>query len=113
MVDDREDTRADAIALGEKVVALLDEGLFTATYKFAVLLGLLDLCLEKISNSGAAPDVITTRELARRVVEIYWPHCLSYQYPRVQGNPAPVPWRPEQVMRRHVHAFGLRPRNRR
>jgi len=37
-----------AIAFAERVIALLDEGAFTATYKFAVLLALLDLCLERL-----------------------------------------------------------------
>jgi hypothetical protein len=70
--------RSDAVALAEKVVALLGEGQFTATYKYAVLLGLMDLCLEKTERDGAAPDVVSTRELAKRVVEIYWPHCVPY-----------------------------------
>jgi hypothetical protein len=78
-------SRSDAIALGEKIVALLGEGQFTATYKFAVLLALLDLCLEKTSASGAAPDVITTRELAERVVATYWPHCIPYVEPQRAG----------------------------
>lgn len=66
------------IALAEKVLALLDEGRFTATYKYAVLLGLMDLCLEKTSRAGRPPDMIVTRELAEKVLEIYWPHCVPY-----------------------------------
>ena len=66
------------IALAEKVLALLDEGRFTATYKYAVLLALIDLCLEKTSRSGEAPDTVVTRELAEKVLEIYWPHCVPY-----------------------------------
>jgi hypothetical protein len=66
------------IALAERVIALLGEGRFTATYKYAVLLGLIDLCLEKTSRTGAAPDMVTTRELATKVVAIYWPHCAPF-----------------------------------
>jgi 5-methylcytosine-specific restriction endonuclease McrA len=77
--------RNDAVALAEKVVALLGEGQFTATYKYAVLLGLMDLCLEKTARDGAAPDVVTTRELAVRVVEIYWPHCVPFHQPDSPG----------------------------
>jgi len=43
------------IRFAEKVLALLDQGTFTATYKYAVLLGLMDLCMEKhhaVSNHG-------------------------------------------------------------
>ena len=39
-----------AIAFAEKLLQLLDQGKRTATYKYAVLLGLLDLCLEKVTE---------------------------------------------------------------
>jgi 5-methylcytosine-specific restriction endonuclease McrA len=70
--------RNDVVALAEKVLALLGEGRYTATYKYAVLLALMDLCLEKTQADGAAPEMVTTRELAERVVAIYWPHCVPY-----------------------------------
>ena len=38
-------------AFGEKLLNLLDEGAFTATYKYAVLLGLIDLCREHSRGS--------------------------------------------------------------
>jgi hypothetical protein len=34
------------IRFAEKVLALLDQGTFTATYKYAVLLGLMDQSME-------------------------------------------------------------------
>lgn len=67
-----------AIAFAEKVLELLDEGRRTATYKFAVLLALIDLCLEQAQATGVAPDVLTTRQVADRIVEIYWPHTLPF-----------------------------------
>ncbi len=67
-----------AIAFGEKLLNLLDEGSFTATYKFAVLLGLLDLCLEHTDRTGAAPESVTTGQLATKVVELYWPHTTPF-----------------------------------
>ncbi len=66
------------IALAEKVLTLLDEGAFTATYKYAVLLGLIDLCLENTTSRGASPDVLTTRQLAEKIVEIYWPQATLF-----------------------------------
>lgn len=66
------------IAFAEKIVELLDAGRYTSTYKYAVLLALIDLCLEGTQRSGAAPDVVTTRQLAERVVELYWPHTLPF-----------------------------------
>jgi len=65
----------DAIGFAERVVALLDEGAFTATYKYAVLLGLLDVVLERTSATGEPPSVVTTRQLAEKVTELYWPQA--------------------------------------
>jgi len=45
------------LALAERILELLDQGRFTATYKYAVL---LDLCLENAARDGAAPDLLTT-----------------------------------------------------
>lgn len=67
-----------AIRFAEKMLALLDEGLFTATYKYAVLLGLLDLALEGVDRHGDPPTMVTTQQLAEKVIEIYWPHAMPY-----------------------------------
>lgn len=40
---------------GEKILNLLDQGRFTSTYKYAVLLALVDLCLENPKPDGSAP----------------------------------------------------------
>jgi 5-methylcytosine-specific restriction endonuclease McrA len=81
----------DAIGFAEKVFELLAETRYTTTYKLAVLLGLMDLCLEKTTRLGGPPDLVTTRELAEKVAEIYWPHTLPYRADRStsvlrQGN---------------------------
>jgi hypothetical protein len=67
-----------AISFAEKILALLDQGRFTATYKYAVLLGLIDLCLEGVSRAGRAPQMVTTHQLAEKVVELYWPHTAPF-----------------------------------
>jgi len=67
-----------AIAFAERLLMLLDEGAFTATYKYAVLLGLIDLCMEGVSAKGVPPTTITTRQLAEKVIELYWPHTVPY-----------------------------------
>jgi HNH endonuclease len=69
----------DVIKFAERMLGLLDRGSFVATYKYAVLLGLMDLCLEGTAQSGSAPSMITTRQLAEKVVEIYWSHTLPYK----------------------------------
>jgi hypothetical protein len=60
-----------AIGFAERVLELLDEGRYTATYKYAVLLALVDVCLERTQASRIPPDVLTTRQLADKIVEIY------------------------------------------
>jgi diadenosine tetraphosphate (Ap4A) HIT family hydrolase len=68
------DAAPDVAAFGERILQLLDEGRFTATYKYAVLLGLTELCLE---HGGGRP-AFTTRQLAEKVVELYWPQTAPY-----------------------------------
>ncbi|MGH7785664.1 MAG: HIT domain-containing protein [Candidatus Binatia bacterium] len=75
------DDRSDA-AFGEKVLQLLDEGLFTATYKFAVLLGLTELCLEHDAAPGASV-AFATRTLAEKVIDLYWPQTVPFVGPAV------------------------------
>lgn len=72
------DLQTGAIDLAEKVLTLLDQGRFTATYKYAVLLGLMDLCLEGTSRAGVPPSMVTTRQLAEKVVELYWPQTMPF-----------------------------------
>lgn len=71
-------TDTDAIAFGEKVLALLDQGAFTATYKYAVLLALIDVCLSSADAHGRPPRLVEPRDLAARVVELYWPQARPY-----------------------------------
>lgn len=74
----RRDDPGRALALAEKVFAILDEGAFSATYKYAVMLALLDLCFEKTTARGEPPQTLTTRELAEKVLALYWPQCVPY-----------------------------------
>ena len=39
----------------EQLLTVLAEGAFTATYKYAVLLALVDLCVEQSTLTGDAP----------------------------------------------------------
>jgi hypothetical protein len=79
------DRSDDAIGFAEKLLVLLDEGSFTATYKFAVILALIDACLEHAQEDGSAPTELTPRQLAERTVELYWPHTGLYP-----GDEGPV-----------------------
>lgn len=68
----------NAITFAERVLALLDQGAFTSTYKFAVLLGLMDLVVEQADSSGLLASVLATRQLAEKIVDVYWFHTLAY-----------------------------------
>ena len=71
-------TLDEPICFAERLLALLEEGSFTATYKFAVLLGLMDLCLEYSNRFGEPPPMVTTRQLAEKVVDLYWSHATPF-----------------------------------
>lgn len=73
------DSPLGTVAFAEKVLALLEEGQRSSTYKFATLLALVELCVEKTKPDGAPPNFVTTRELACKVVEIYWGQAIPYR----------------------------------
>jgi hypothetical protein len=56
---------------------LLAEGLFVASYKFALLHALADLAVLKGDDSGAPLD-IDTREIAAKFIELYWRQCRPF-----------------------------------
>jgi hypothetical protein len=64
----------DALALGEKLLSLLDESARTTTYKPALLLALIDRVQENVDQPR-----VPVRMLAERVIELYWPQTLPYQ----------------------------------
>ena len=72
-------THDDPIRFAERLLALLEEGSFTATYKFAVLLGLMDLCLEHSNRFGEPAPMVTTRQLAEKVIDLYWSHTTPFE----------------------------------
>ena len=56
---------------------LLDEGSFVATYKFALLHAIADLCVAEGDDSGA-PLELSTEDIAERFVELYWPQSVPF-----------------------------------
>src|SRR5215475_8994153 len=56
---------------------LLDEGLFVASYKFALLLALADLSVETGDDSGATLP-INTEAIAEKFVQYYWRQAVPY-----------------------------------
>jgi hypothetical protein len=60
------------------VQRLLAEGLFVASYKFALIHALADLAVLKGEDSGA-PLAIETKDIAAKFVELYWRQCRPFQ----------------------------------
>lgn len=64
-------TDRDQIEFLAKLQRLLAEGGFTASYKFALLLALADIAVEKGDDSGAPMHVALT-DIAEKFVRLYW-----------------------------------------
>lgn len=60
-----------------RIQRILDEGLFTATYKFALLLALAQISIEHGDGSGQ-PLVVGTRTIAEHFVRLYWRQAAPY-----------------------------------
>jgi hypothetical protein len=63
----------DPLLLGQRVVAILETGLRTATYKLATLMALIDQCIENMPERPGDVLRVPIPDLAHRVLEIYWP----------------------------------------
>jgi hypothetical protein len=63
-----------------KLQRLLDEGLFVASYKFALLLALADLSIEAGDDSGR-PLPLTTEQIAGKFIQFYWRQAAPYVAP--------------------------------
>ena len=63
---------ADPLLLGQRVVAILETGLRTATYKLATLMALIEHCIENMPERSDDVLQVPIPDLAHRVLEIYW-----------------------------------------
>jgi hypothetical protein len=66
------DSRADPLLLGQRIVAILETGLRTATYKLATLMALIDYSIEHVPDDADDHLVVPIPDLAHRVLELYW-----------------------------------------
>ncbi len=78
---------ADDVAWAQLLLSVLDEGRRTATYKLAVLLALIDCCVLSTDADGGPQSEISTKDLAKRVVELYWRQVRLYPH---RNGPAGV-----------------------
>src|SRR5215471_9267686 len=71
-------TPEEQVQFLRNIQRLLAEGLFVASYKFALLHALADLAVLKGEDSGAPLD-LSTKDIASRFVELYWQQCRPFQ----------------------------------
>ena len=68
----------DPLLLGQRVVAILETGLRTATYKLATFMALIDHCIENMPERPGDVLRVPIPDLAHRVLEIYWPQVRPF-----------------------------------
>jgi hypothetical protein len=73
----------DGLGFIERVIELLDGAHYTATYKFAVLVALIDCCVEASAEDGEGPSELPARAVAGRVLELFWQHAVPAEARRL------------------------------
>ena len=66
------------VGLSERLLALLDQAAVATTYKYALLLALIDATLRGTDEHGEPPERIPVSTLAQHALELYWPHTDPY-----------------------------------
>ncbi len=79
-------TAEEQIRFLQNVQRILEEGIFTASYKYALLLALADIAVERGDDSGA-PLKVSITEIAEKFVQYYLRQAKPY-HPGVGYDPA-------------------------
>ena len=79
-------TPEEQVLFLRNIQRLLVEGQFTASYKFALLHAIADLCVLKGDDSGAAL-VLDVKDIAEKFIELYWQQCRPIQ---IGGQPTGI-----------------------
>ncbi|SDE20353.1 hypothetical protein SAMN05444580_1126 [Rhodococcus tukisamuensis] len=82
------------MTFAQRLVALLESGRRESTYKLAVVLALIDVCVESSQAADGALHV-PVQELAHRVVSYYWPQVRPYhehgRLAQLKGSGSSIP----------------------
>ena len=81
-------TPEEQVQFLRNIQRLLAEGLFVASYKFALLHALADLAVLKGDDSGAPLD-LDTKDIAEKFVELYWQQCRPFEIGGETTGPDP------------------------
>lgn len=74
----REPSAEEQLIFLGKVQRLFAEGEFTATYKFALLVSLVELAIEVPQLSGDSELELSIRSIATKFIELYWRQSFEY-----------------------------------
>lgn len=66
------------IDFAARLLELITGASTTSTYKYALLMTLVDLCQENVGDSDGPRGSVTTRQIAQKVAELYWPQTRPY-----------------------------------
>jgi hypothetical protein len=79
----------DPLLLGQRVVAILETGLRTATYKLVTLMALIDHCIENMPERPGDVLWVPIPDLEHRVLEIYWPQVRPFEGHQLRQSTQP------------------------
>ena len=68
------DTDTTLVHFATTLIQLIDQASTNSTYKYALTIALVDAAVENMGGSPEGRGFVTTEELARRVIDLYWPH---------------------------------------
>lgn len=77
----------EQLAFLAKLQRIFEEGEFTATYKFALLVALTELAVERGGDDNRALP-LQVRWIAEKFAELYWPQTLEYSTGAMGTTPA-------------------------
>lgn len=67
-----------AIGFATRLLELVHRGGATSSYKYALLTALIELAIEARGRGVVGSALVTTRELAERMLALYWQHALPW-----------------------------------
>lgn len=83
------ETPPDPLLLGQRVVAILETGLRTATYKLATLRALINFAIGHVPEDADEPVAVPLTDLAHRVLELYWPQVRPFEGRQLRQSTQP------------------------
>lgn len=75
------DEGRELVTLGVRLLDLVRNGARTTTYKSATLLAIVEVLATHADPQGQVPDRVEVRELAERVLALYWPQVHDFPGP--------------------------------